>query len=79
MKRPARWIRKVKQSSKKNLKSIAKGRTVLIVSHRLSTLTGCDKIVVMERGQVEHIGNHRALLDQSKVYQELWYQQMGQR
>ena len=63
----------------KNLKSIAKGRTVLIVSHRLSTLTGCDKIVVMERGQVEHIGNHRALLDQSKVYQELWYQQMGQR
>ena len=63
----------------KNLKSIAKGRTVIIVSHRLSTLTGCDKIVVMERGRVEHVGNHRALLDQSKVYQELWYQQMGHR
>lgn len=61
----------------RNLKSIARGRTVIIVSHRLSTLTGCDAIVVMERGKVEHIGNHRALLDQSKVYQELWYQQMG--
>ncbi len=63
----------------RNLKSIARGRTVLIVSHRLSTLTGCDAIVVLERGRVEHIGNHRALLDHSKVYQELWYQQMGHR
>lgn len=63
----------------RNLKSIAQGRTVIIVSHRLSTLTGCDSIVVLERGKVEKIGNHRALLDESKVYQDLWYQQMGHR
>ncbi len=61
----------------RNLKSIAKGRTVIIVSHRLSTMTGCDAIVVLDRGKVQNIGNHRALLDESKVYQELWYQQMG--
>lgn len=63
----------------RNLRRIAKGRTVLVVSHRLSTLTGCDAIVVMERGKIEKIGNHQLLLDQSKVYQDLWYQQMGQR
>lgn len=63
----------------RNLKHIAKGRTVIIVSHRLSTLTGCDSIVVLDRAKVEQIGNHRALLDQSKVYSDLWYQQMGHR
>ncbi len=60
-----------------NLRKIAKGRTVIIVSHRLSTLTGSDSIIVLERGRIERIGNHRDLLDNSKVYQELWYQQMG--
>ena len=60
-----------------NLNRIAKGRTVIIVSHRLSTLTGCDAIVVLERGKVEAIGPHRQLLQKSKVYQELWHQQMG--
>ena len=60
-----------------NLRKIAKGRTVIIVSHRLSTLTGSDAIIVLERGKVERIGTHRDLLDNSKVYQELWYQQMG--
>ena len=61
----------------RNLNRIAKGRTVVIVSHRLSTLTGCDAIVVLERGKVEAIGSHRQLLQNSKVYQELWHQQMG--
>ena len=61
----------------KNLKVIAKGRTVVIVSHRLSTLTECDAIMVLDRGKVEAMGTHRQLLESCKVYQELWYQQMG--
>jgi len=60
-----------------NLARISRGRTVVIVSHRLSTLTGCDAIVVLERGKVDMMGTHRQLLDSCKVYQELWYQQMG--
>ena len=60
-----------------NLAKIAKGRTVIIVSHRLSTLTRCDAIVVIERGKIENMGTHQQLLNQSKVYKELWYQQMG--
>ncbi len=60
-----------------NLAQMAKGRTVIIVSHRLSTLTRCDAIVVIERGKIESVGTHQQLLNQSKVYKELWYQQMG--
>ena len=61
----------------KNLNVISKGRTVVIVSHRLSTLTSCDQIVVLEQGKVDAVGTHRQLLDSCKVYQDLWYQQMG--
>ncbi|MEL7496934.1 MAG: peptidase domain-containing ABC transporter [Planctomycetota bacterium] len=61
----------------RNLKTIAKGRTVILVSHRLSTLIDCDAILVLERGQVSSMGTHKQLLNKSKVYQELWYQQMG--
>lgn len=60
-----------------NLARIAKGRTVIIVSHRLSTLTKADAIVVLERGKVAEIGNHQQLLQSCQVYKELWYQQMG--
>ena len=61
----------------KNLKVIAQGRTVILVSHRLSTLVDCDGIIVLERGKVSAMGTHSQLLENSKVYQELWYQQMG--
>ena len=56
---------------------IAKGRTVVIVSHRLSTLVDCDQIVVLEQGKVDSVGTHQQLLDVCQVYQDLWYQQMG--
>ncbi|MEM7456951.1 MAG: peptidase domain-containing ABC transporter [Planctomycetota bacterium] len=62
----------------RNLKMIAKGRTVVIVSHRLATLTGCDSIMVFERGRLDAMGTHRQLLERCRTYQELWYQQTGQ-
>jgi len=61
----------------RNLKVIAKGRTVILVSHRLSTLVDCDQIVVLEQGKVDSVGTHHQLLDVCQVYQDLWYQQMG--
>ena len=61
----------------RNLNRIARGRTVVIVSHRLSTLTSCDAIMVLERGKLEAAGSHHNLLQNCKTYQELWHQQMG--
>ena len=61
----------------RNLARIAKGRTVIIVSHRLTTLTTCDFIVVLERGKVDSVGTHKQLLETCKVYRDLWQQQVG--
>lgn len=61
----------------KNLRIIAKGRTVILVSHRLSTLITCNAIIVLEKGKIDSMGTHQQLLKTCKVYQDLWYQQMG--
>ncbi len=58
-----------------NLQRIAQGRTMIIVSHRLSTLTTCDNILVLERGRVADIGPHQALLERCLIYRQLWAQQ----
>jgi ATP-binding cassette, subfamily B, bacterial HlyB/CyaB len=58
-----------------NLKRIAKGRTVISVSHRLSMLIDCDAIIVMEQGKVYDIGRHEELLRRCDIYKHLWYQQ----
>jgi ATP-binding cassette subfamily B protein len=63
----------------KNLARMARGRTVILVSHRLSMLTGCDSIIVLDEGRVDAIGSHRQILETSKVYRELWHQQTGHR
>ena len=60
----------------KNLKSIARGRTVLIISHRLSIVSGSDRIVVIDNGQISAQGTHRELLNQPGTYREFWNQQM---
>ena len=58
-----------------NLLRIARGRTMVIVSHRLSSLTECDQILVLEKGKVEDIAPHRVLLERCTVYRQLWAQQ----
>lgn len=58
-----------------NLKRIAKGRTVLSISHRLSMLVESDAILVLERGKVYDIGTHEELLQRCDIYKHMWYQQ----
>ena len=60
----------------KNLKSIARGRTVLIISHRLSIVSRADKIIVLDGGNLVASGNHDQLMAQPGIYQEFWRQQM---
>ena len=58
-----------------NLSKIAKGRTVIIVSHRLSTLVDADAILVVERGKIADIGRHDQLVSRCVPYRHLWNQQ----
>ncbi|HEY6432172.1 MAG TPA: ATP-binding cassette domain-containing protein, partial [Acetobacteraceae bacterium] len=58
-----------------NLLRIARGRTMVIVSHRLSSLTECDQIMVLEKGKVMDVAPHQVLLERCQVYRQLWAQQ----
>jgi subfamily B ATP-binding cassette protein HlyB/CyaB len=58
-----------------NLLRIARGRTMVIVSHRLSSLIDCDQILVLERGKAVDIAPHRLLLERCAIYRQLWMQQ----
>jgi subfamily B ATP-binding cassette protein HlyB/CyaB len=58
-----------------NLKRMAKGRTVLSISHRLSMLVECDAILVLERGRFYDLGTHEELLQRCDIYKHMWYQQ----
>ena len=58
-----------------NLVRIGEGRTLIIISHRLSSLVAADAILVLERGKVYDIGPHEELLDRCDIYAGLWHQQ----
>jgi ATP-binding cassette subfamily B protein len=59
----------------RNLGRIAAGRTVVIVSHRLSTLVKSDRIFVFEQGRLSDAGRHAELLGRCEPYTQLWNQQ----
>ena len=58
-----------------NLVRLGKGRTMVIVSHRLSSLIDCDQILVLDKGGVVDIAPHRVLLERCAIYRTLWAQQ----
>jgi ATP-binding cassette subfamily B protein len=60
---------------RQNLRKIAEGRTVLIVSHRLSTLVDANTILVVDRGHLIAMGPHDQLLSSCTTYRHLWNQQ----
>jgi ATP-binding cassette subfamily B protein len=59
----------------RNLSRIAVGRTVVMISHRLSTLVNAHAILVMQNGQLVDSGRHSDLLERCETYQSLWNQQ----
>ena len=58
-----------------NLSRIAVGRTVIMISHRLSTLVNANAILVMQHGRLMDSGRHEELLTRCETYQQLWNQQ----
>lgn len=61
---------------RRNLKAIARGRTVLIVSHRLSIVGHADRIVVIDGGKIVESGTHAELVGVEGIYRDFWRQQM---
>jgi ATP-binding cassette subfamily B protein len=57
------------------LDEAAKGRTTLMVAHRLSTVAGADEIIVLDEGEIVERGTHRELLDRGGLYADLWSRQ----
>jgi len=56
----------------KALKTLTKGRTVIMIAHRLSTVIGADKIIVLDNGKVAEEGTHAALSVGGGLYERMW-------
>lgn len=56
----------------KAIKALLNGRTNIIIAHRLSQITGCDKIVVIDDGKVSEIGTHDELIAKGGFYSKLY-------
>ncbi|MDF2605567.1 ABC transporter ATP-binding protein/permease [Sphingomonas sp.] len=61
------------------LEAIERGRTTIVIAHRLSTVVHADKIVVLEAGRVTEQGTHDELLRAGGTYAELWARQASER
>jgi len=58
-----------------NLSNIKKGRTTIIIAHRLSTVKDCDVIIAMDKGQIVEAGTHEQLIEKKGYYHYLYTQQ----
>lgn len=52
--------------------ALTKGRTVIMIAHRLSTVVGADKIIVLDDGQIAEQGTHEALIGVGGLYAQMW-------
>ena len=52
--------------------ALSKGKTVIMIAHRLSTVAGSDKIFVLKDGQIEECGNHEELIRENGLYTHMW-------
>ncbi len=61
------------------LEAIERGRTTIVIAHRLSTVVHADRIVVLEGGEIAEQGTHAELLERRGTYAEMWMRQQAER
>ncbi len=59
-----------------NIKNLTNKKTIIIISHRISTIQHADKIIVLDRGQIIQEGNHDSLLKEDGLYKYLYEKQL---
>lgn len=54
------------------LKELTRGKTVLMIAHRLSSITGADRILVVDKGRIAEQGTHTELVEKQGIYNRMW-------
>ncbi|MEK7471470.1 MAG: ABC transporter ATP-binding protein [Patescibacteria group bacterium] len=59
------------------LNELMKGKTTIVIAHRLSTVQKMDRIIVLNKGKIAEEGTHKELLEKKGIYADLWNHQTG--
>ena len=62
-----------------NLMQVAKGRTTIIVSHRVSSAKNADRIIILDHGRIIQQGSHNQLINENGYYRELYFKQLSEK
>ena len=62
----------VRDQLEKAISQVVKGKTLLVIAHRLPSVKNADKICVMEKGRLVDSGTHEELLERCGAYRKLW-------
>jgi ATP-binding cassette, subfamily B, multidrug efflux pump len=60
-----------------SLYKLMEGKTVVAIAHRLSTIAAMDRLIVMDKGRILEMGDHKSLLAAGGIYAKLWAHQSG--
>ena len=60
----------------KHLEEFMRNRTTIIISHRISSIKNCDKIIVLDEGEIAEIGSHTEIMQNNGLYKMLYEQQL---
>ena len=67
----------VEAAIQSSLYRLMQGKTVVAIAHRLSTIAAMDRLVVLDKGRIVEVGDHRGLLERGGLYARLWTHQSG--
>src|SRR5690606_38637808 len=67
---------RTEQEIQSALEFVSRGRTTLMIAHRLSTVIGANEIIVLKNGTIAERGTHRELLERGGLYAEMWNRQL---